>query len=145
MKIYSPFKTQDPENYTLFCGTYPFRPNKEVAPGIQREAGRGSKVQFSLNSVGKLPMVWSLMWKPLSINFKKIKFDLSPTNHLNCHSEISRGRSGYCYSIYASVSGTFVRVKMADNSADKGPWTKMLESFIRYVALNPKEFLLYGN
>ncbi|CAH3022258.1 unnamed protein product [Porites evermanni] len=32
---------------------------------------------------------------------------------------------------------------MADNSTDKGPWTKMLESFIRYVALNPKEFLLY--
>ena len=77
--------------------------------------------------------------------FKKIKFDLSPTNHLSCHSEISRARSGYCYSFSEAVSGTFVRVKMADNSTDKGPWTKMLESFIRYVALNPKEFLLYGN
>ena len=77
--------------------------------------------------------------------FKKINFDLSPTKHFSCHREISRGRSGYCYSIYESVSGTFVRVKMADNSTDKGPWTKMLESFIRYVALNPKEFLLYGN
>ena len=34
---------------------------------------------------------------------------------------------------------------MADNSTEKGPWKEMLESFIRYVALNPKEFLLYGN
>ena len=68
MKIYSLFKTQDPENDTLFCGTCLFRPNKEVAPRIQGESCRGNMVQFSLSSVDKLPMVWSLMWKPLSIN-----------------------------------------------------------------------------
>ena len=33
------------------------RPNKEVAPGIQGESGRGNMVQFSLSSVDKLPMV----------------------------------------------------------------------------------------
>ena len=31
--------------------------NKEVAPGIQGEAGRGNMVQSSLSSVDKLPMV----------------------------------------------------------------------------------------
>ena len=70
MKIYSKFKTQEPENDALLCGTYPSRPNKEVAPGIQGESGRGNMVQFSLSSVDKLPMVWSLMWKPLTINFQ---------------------------------------------------------------------------
>jgi len=34
---------------------------------------------------------------------------------------------------------------MADNSTEKGPWRETLESFVRYVALNPKEFILYGN
>ena len=57
MKIYSLFKTKDPEHDTLFCCTYPSRPNKEVAPGIQGEAGRGNMVQSSLSSVDKLPMV----------------------------------------------------------------------------------------
>ncbi|XP_068688228.1 small integral membrane protein 15-like [Montipora capricornis] len=32
---------------------------------------------------------------------------------------------------------------MADSSTEKGPWEETLDSFIRYVALNPKEFLLY--
>ena len=34
---------------------------------------------------------------------------------------------------------------MADSTRDKSPWEETLDSFIRYVALNPKEFLLYGN
>ena len=34
MKNYIPylFKTQNPGNYTLFTGTYPYRPNKKVSP-----------------------------------------------------------------------------------------------------------------
>ena len=36
-------------------------------------------------------------------------------------------------------------INMADNSTEKGPWRETLESFVRYVALNPKEFILYGN
>ena len=60
MKIYSLFKTQDPENDTLFCGTYPTpRPNKEVAlAGIQGEAGRRNMMHFSLSSVDKLPITY---------------------------------------------------------------------------------------
>jgi len=34
---------------------------------------------------------------------------------------------------------------MADDLTEKGPWKETLESFVRYVALNPKEFILYGN
>ena len=36
-------------------------------------------------------------------------------------------------------------LKMADSTREKSPWEETLDSFIRYVALNPKEFLLYGN
>ena len=32
MKLYTLFKTQDPEDHTLLSGTYPFRQNKEVPP-----------------------------------------------------------------------------------------------------------------
>ncbi|XP_067017609.1 small integral membrane protein 15-like [Acropora muricata] len=32
---------------------------------------------------------------------------------------------------------------MADSTREKSPWEETLHSFIRYVALNPKEFLLY--
>ena len=28
----TPCKTQEPENHTLFSGTYPYRPNKGVSP-----------------------------------------------------------------------------------------------------------------
>ena len=32
LKLYTQFKSQDPENYTLWNGRYPFRLNKGVAP-----------------------------------------------------------------------------------------------------------------
>ena len=32
MKLYTLFKTQDPENHTLFSVTYPYRQNKGVPP-----------------------------------------------------------------------------------------------------------------
>ncbi|PFX26065.1 small integral membrane protein 15-like [Stylophora pistillata] len=32
---------------------------------------------------------------------------------------------------------------MAENSVEKGPWKETLDSFVQYVALNPKEFLFY--
>ena len=32
MKLYTLFKTQDPENHTLFSGTYLYRPNEGVFP-----------------------------------------------------------------------------------------------------------------
>ena len=35
-------------------------------------------------------------------------------------------------------------LNMADNSVQKGPWKDTLDSFVKYVALNPKEFLFYG-
>ncbi|KAL9958526.1 hypothetical protein ACROYT_G035554 [Oculina patagonica] len=32
---------------------------------------------------------------------------------------------------------------MADDLTEKSPWRETLESFVRYVALNPKEFIFY--
>lgn len=85
MKIYSLFKTKDPENDTLFCGTYPSKPNKGVAPGIQGEAGRRNMVPFSLSSLHKLP-IYGLITNEEAVEhhfsvylFKKMKFDLSPS------------------------------------------------------------------
>ena len=32
VNLYTLFKTRDPENHTLFSGTYPYRPHKRVPP-----------------------------------------------------------------------------------------------------------------
>lgn len=55
VKLYTLFKTRDPENHSLLGGTYPFRPTKGVAPtsGDRAEACRESlkkrSCQFSVS------------------------------------------------------------------------------------------------
>ena len=47
VKLYSLFKTPDPENHTLSSGTYPFRPNEGVSPGGVTFASKSEIIRSS--------------------------------------------------------------------------------------------------
>ena len=63
-------KAQDLENYTLFSGTYPYRPNKGVPPGLLRRTAEAGRTPFTVSTEGFRKLLFGSCSRQRRINFQ---------------------------------------------------------------------------